>query len=282
MRFDGKIKMCIVAVAMASAGAAQAGIDNVGDGATSRGGELFVTAWDRAAKKGYFFDLGGEIGRTTGGLLLGGWNNLANQSVDLTAVGGWNNFVSLLGATGLSNVKWMVGSSSNHYGPDSDNGLYRAVETTATTVGTLGQDYQIMQGFFETFSNSVNGQTGLTPTNESFNESFSTGTVGAVYNPAEPGWSNGWSNSFPGVVSANLGNEMDMYRYGANATEDPEQPASLEKYAGVWKLTAAGMLTYTVAEVTPVPVPAAVWLLATALVGMAGIGRRSREEPNLA
>lgn len=277
MSFDGKIKIGIVAVAMATASAANAGLDNVGDAASSTGGELFVTAWDAAAHKGYFFDLGGAVGRMGGGLLVGGWDNTSNQTVDLAANGDWNTFVSLMGATGLSNVKWMVGASSNHYGPNSDNGLYRAVETTAASVGTLVQDYQNMQGFFETFSNAVNGQTGNTA--QSVHQSYSTGVIGAISNPAEPGWANGWSDSFPGVVSVKLGNEMDMYRYGANATENAEEAPSLEKYLGVWKLSSAGMLTYTVSAV---PVPAAIWLLGTALIGMVGIGRRSREEESLA
>lgn len=281
MRFDGKIKLSIVAVAMATAGAANAGLDNVGDAASSQGGELFVTAWDAAAHKGYFFDLGGAVGRMGGGLLVGGWDNTSNQSVDLNAVGDWSAFVSLLSTTGLNNVKWMVGASSNHYGPNADNGLYRAVETTASSVGDLTGSayYQNMQGAFETFSNAVNGQTGNTET--TVNSSYTSGVIGSVANPAEPGWANGWSDNMPGVVSANLGSELDMYRYGANAAGDDTAPPSLDKYLGVWKLTSAGLLTYTV-SISEVPVPAAIWLLGTALIGMVGIGRRSREEDLLA
>lgn len=295
MRSGTKMRSLAAAVAIAITGPVLAGVDTATDGVgdahalTGIGGELFVTAFDAEAKKGYIYDLGGAIGRTTGGLLTGGWNNNANHSVDLAAQG-WGDFVSLMGATGLSNVKWMVGSTSNHYGPDmasgGGNGLYRAVETTASVVGDLstGQHYQIMQGFAETFLNAVNGKT--TPDGEmpdpAVNSYFMTGELGAVFNPGEPGWASGWSNSFPGTVSAALGEQLDMYRYGANATEDPTTPASFEKYPGKWTLTAAGLLTYTVGNTPPppppVPVPAAVWLLGSALLGLAGIARRKRSD----
>lgn len=287
-----KMQSMAAAVAIALVGPAMAGVDvgldadGVGNALLSKGGELFVTAFDSSAKKGYFYDLGGAIGRTTGGLLLGGWNNTINHTVDLSSQG-WGSFVSLMGADGLSNVKWMVGSSSNHYGPSMDNGLYRAVETTASEIGDLsgGAYYQQLQGYWETFGLSVNGQTTQDVAENSF---FATGDIGAIYNPGEPGWADGWSSSLPGTVSALLDAELDMYRYGANATEDPLAPPSLEKYPGVWKLTSAGTLTYTVDGIDPgpgpgpdpipgpVPVPAAVWLLGSALLGVAGVSRRNK------
>jgi hypothetical protein len=48
-------------------------------------------------------------------------------------------------------------------------------------------------------------------------------------------------------------------------------------YAGFWFLSSAGQLTYNiVAEAAPVPLPAAVWLLGSGLMGLIGVGRRRR------
>jgi hypothetical protein len=43
---------------------------------------------------------------------------------------------------------------------------------------------------------------------------------------------------------------------------------------GQWLLDATGQLTYTMAAVTAIPLPAAVWLLLSGLVGLTAIGRR--------
>jgi hypothetical protein len=47
-------------------------------------------------------------------------------------------------------------------------------------------------------------------------------------------------------------------------------------YAGFWDLSTTGDLTYNVsyASAAPVPLPAAIWLLGSGLLGMAGIARR--------
>lgn len=44
-------------------------------------------------------------------------------------------------------------------------------------------------------------------------------------------------------------------------------------YAGFWDLTTSGQLTYNIA-VAPVPLPAAVWLFGSGLLGLLGVGRR--------
>ena len=59
-----------------------------------------------------------------------------------------------------------------------------------------------------------------------------------------------------------------------NGTITPIQNAS---GLGVWALSATGDLTYTIpGVVSAVPLPAAVWLLGSGLLGLAGIGRRKK------
>jgi hypothetical protein len=56
--------------------------------------------------------------------------------------------------------------------------------------------------------------------------------------------------------------------------------------AAQWLLTAAGALTYTLAGTAPppapVPLPAAVWLLMSSLVGLGAVSRRRASSSQLA
>jgi hypothetical protein len=45
---------------------------------------------------------------------------------------------------------------------------------------------------------------------------------------------------------------------------------------GTWALSASGDLTYTIAGVSAVPLPAAIWLLGSGLLGLAGVSRRKK------
>jgi hypothetical protein len=46
--------------------------------------------------------------------------------------------------------------------------------------------------------------------------------------------------------------------------------------AGIWTLSANGTATYTLASASPVPVPAAIWLFGSGLLGLVGVSRRKR------
>jgi hypothetical protein len=78
-------------------------------------------------------------------------------------------------------------------------------------------------------------------------------------------------------TEADFGIDLAMWAFsieqigtGRNATFNPLS----ELLAGVWKLSADG-LSYT----APVPVPAAVWLMGSALLGLVGVGaRRNRAD----
>jgi hypothetical protein len=52
--------------------------------------------------------------------------------------------------------------------------------------------------------------------------------------------------------------------------------ANSEGVAGKWDLSHDGTLTWNSAAVSAVPVPAAVWLFGSGLLGLAGVARRKQ------
>jgi hypothetical protein len=144
---------------------------------------------------------------------------------------------------------------------------------------------------------SVNnyGQSPLTPVNTFTNGSVHSFAAGAKtffadinnnYAGGNTSASYGWGvgtgatlapNSF---ISASLGNgaligtQQTMYIFGINGSG----VASVSNvYVGATiDLSANGTITVTNGSATPVPLPAAVWLLGSGLLGLVGVGRRRR------
>lgn len=84
-------------------------------------------------------------------------------------------------------------------------------------------------------------------------------------------------NGLPINSAGRVGDELFFYN-AHNQTLDfffdpPHNDAEMTLFAGVWQLDADGTLTYG-ALGAPVPVPAAVWLLGSALIGLVGVARR--------
>lgn len=107
---------------------------------------------------------------------------------------------------------------------------------------------------------------------------------GSTFIPASSS-ANGWaSGGFEGTLNANfvagdgniIGSPLAFYSATTNNPKSVSIAASLSTFAGVWNLTSAGLLTYTL----PTPLPAPLVLLLSGLGLMGLIARRGRSGAN--
>jgi hypothetical protein len=83
------------------------------------------------------------------------------------------------------------------------------------------------------------------------------------------------------ISAGSVGSALSFYNVLANSTTAvggngmAAHTTTTTAYNGFWFLTSGGQLTYNIASsAAPVPVPAAVWLLGSGLLGLIGVGRR--------
>jgi hypothetical protein len=175
--------------------------------------------------------------------------------------GAFNNYVVVAAATTLQT------------GTTSIEGLAITSGGNPSTITKAGTT-TVVQNIQEEIAN-WSGQTGATGT---FFDSNGSTTIAALGAPSTSGtWNNG------GISSVAVGSAGAFYNVLANTAATgtsggvPHGTAVTTTYAGFWFLSSAGQLTYNiVAEAAPVPLPAAVWLLGSGLMGLIGVGRRRR------
>jgi hypothetical protein len=249
-----KMKAAAAAVAMMAAGAAQADIDQflTGDG------ELFLSVRDNSttAPQSIVFDLNVNIS-TFDGNLTQNWNN--------SALG---NFLS----TGSGNYSWaiMAGDLTGGSTPGDLNylttaaaGLEATIEANETNTGLIGWSAM------DSYLTNVNSPTTGIRASETL---VSTGSEVTFFKEAF----DNWSYNSPVNATAALGDSLAFYRvtnsYSTTHWRDKNKPVDAIEYKGTWTLSQNGSLEYKV-----VPVPAAVWLLGSAMVGLVGVSRRRQQ-----
>jgi len=146
--------------------------------------------------------------------------------------------------------------------------------------------------------NLINAQVaGSAQVMQNFLQQFGAATEGGSHNPAQGTFAGSpftWTSTLAGQlyqgtaagVGANLGMYFFMDTQGpdyATTSGDPATGYAFQNGSnfGTWNLAANGDLTYSMAAaVVPpaVPVPAALWLLGSAMVGLVGVARRRTNE----
>ena len=246
-----KFTVIAAAAALAIAGTANAAINPGSE--NGAGGELILSVWDSASSTSYTLDLG---------VMTSDFNGEGTYVFDLTADQNWGTFTA-----GIESMTWDVVGSDRAAGAPSTNGLMTTARTgtDSSVTGIEAAGYNTLQTNIELYTQTLDGTETDFATNNSY---FLSG--------ADYAGSTGTWGSFAGNVSfatAAYGESMEFWNLTTDGYAHRGQVfpiAAHEKLAGTWTL-ADNKLVYTA-----VPVPAAVWLFGSSLIGLVGVARRRK------
>jgi hypothetical protein len=266
-----------VAVGLASTAAhAQLAAPAIGTAAPSLTG-LYVSIWDTSSQHSELVNLSyqyADLLPSTGNLspnsATGAYVTAANPTGAAGSVlqlnfGVLPNFVSTFGTPGAS-TSYMVLAANAQAGVDFTGTPATAAILTKSALTTLATNAGAeVANWEQAIPAPANSGTAVDLTG--------TATYSAIGGPNNSG-NNGLSGfNFGGTV----GTALDFFNLVGNGRSN----VTLSTYAnnqgnGFWFLSSAGDLTYNVlaAGTSPVPLPAAVWLLVSGLAGLGAIGRR--------
>lgn len=228
-----------------------------GDG----GGELFLSVIDRGAPKPMSYVL--DLGITARQFI----ESEANHYPQFFIAAPDDKLKTLLANPG-GTVAWNIAAVHNDLGPYLDDLGYLTTAPAAappianvnTLIGFNGMAEGIHRaGLYLQLANAALGA----------NDSalITDPKTNALYDG--PYWGDTWHTSLH-RTQAGLGETLRFYQVATDFTNDPTGNSSrVVPFSGRWLLSTDGLLTYTV------PLPPAVWLFASALVGMAGVFRRA-------
>lgn len=283
-------KVLGLAVAMAAASQANASITLPGTDVENTGGsELILVVYDDASKTTYVRDLG-----------------VGYRAFD--AANGYNfaadaRLTSAFGSTLSNSLVWGVWAADSigtgNPNPGTASTWGQSIMTTslapAASLGVMGGDEVINSN--NVLTNFMNATNSLVA-NSSHGSAANGSSVTVVGQGASSSNFNyqinaNWSRQFPGTAALAVG--ASAYFLMANNTydevaidfdedgivdfadyiDDPALPAVYSQFAGLWTLGTNGTLSWAPAT-AEVPVPAAAWLFASGLAGLAGVARRRK------
>lgn len=265
-----KFKLLTAAVVLAMAGTANASIVTPATGNSA----LIFTAWDTTLPAvGFVRDLGVTFNNyaPTSGVLASGFTQTfaADPEFALTFAG-----------SNMANIVWNVAAADGKQAAGTD-AAGRMLLTTGLLNGAA-QDTQLSGGVstaltnFITTMNFVNADGTGCATNTSC-DSFRVG------DPLL------WVDSFAGGLAisntAAVGDSLGFYSIVPVSTNRTSvNIIGYENTDGfaTWTFGADGSLVYqSAAAAAVVPVPAAIWLMGSALIGLLGVARRQNSETNV-
>lgn len=304
-----KMKVLAAAVTMAITGGANAATALISSGNS----ELIFTVWDSVAQVSFDMDLtpnasapssmgtftlndflptgvaaGGKSGSSASPTITG-WSGAApgtaeakginwqwdiDGSVETSAA--WTSFTGTVAAKGSSsaNWQWFVGGGDST-GATTAVDQYRYDTTSKVDLTTVTISSSQLNGMKNTNAlwNAMDNGSPAADPSYSFTNLQGDGYVGNTFQ-------DNWQGQAPFVATAGVNESMGFYYLTGNCVGtvcETGSRADAQKFGEGAKWTFAQTspgqfgLTY---ETNPVPVPAAVWLLGSALVGLVGVARR--------
>lgn len=264
-----KLGLALAVSALASG--ANAALYLTGDDAGNTGGSsLLLAAYDAATATTLYVDLNALAPNMRVHTL--DRDGVPAQSIDLSSVAAANNF-------SLANVQWAVIAGDNTFaGGACSSSNYAACGTTfmATVSENETLPATTVQSNVNSAISGINGGVfsyiaGAINTGNGHSTTVADGSNGQwinVLNNAQSFW------DVTGTTGESLAFAMARTTSSSSARGAPVVDAngSFGYLAGTWTLSENSTLTYSA-----VPVPAALWMFASGLVGLAGVARRRKQ-----
>lgn len=262
---DLKMKMKTLAAAVilaATTGAANAAITQ----GSSVDGELFLSVFDPSGEVSYALDLGITVSQFNA-------DDSSFRSFDLASDA---NFAQFLGQTDLRYS--IAGEYNIPFQTVEDLDVWGLMTTSSQSLQQITARFPA-QTSISTMMVRIDDQAGLlnvrtgSPSNSVSNavNGSAVAVIGQQGYYDVVGW--GDTNGTAGFYSsANVGTAIPFYQVNLS---DVDFSSGVITAMDSWLLSTDGQLTYG-APVSAVPVPAAVWLFGSGLVGLVGVARRKQ------
>jgi hypothetical protein len=281
MRISVKMIAASVVLALASA-AASAAVPSVPPQPapapipgtdTANGSGLIVSIWD--AVRGV--SLVDYIGLNESQFLPGNTNATPDAGLVLN-FGTISGFSSTFGASDSANIQYSIASAVF-----TGSLLGRQLETTLASAPTTIRNSAVGNAVIATRSFTGN----LNANCANANPCAAATNQDATY-AGQSSWAEKYGNNLPLSAAANVGTAMGFYLLSTSSNTVTAN-ATVQRYGNStgfasWLLNASGQLTYSLdgGNTAPVPLPAAVWLLLSSLVGFGTVARRRKEDAAVA